>query len=77
MKVLSYKNVEFDCFALDNQDGQSYYWASICPSCTEKYGFKQDVSDGASEESICGVNGCENRNADYIDFDDNFVEVRE
>lgn len=66
MKNLCYATTEFDDWVHD-EDG---IWSMICEDCLQKsdfsvqYGIKWNEGNG-----LCGVSGCEEKDADhYIDF---------
>lgn len=64
--IARYKNVVFDDFVIE-ENGNA--WSEICPECKKKYHLENDrISNNASDEMICGVEGCNNFAEFYIDF---------
>lgn len=81
MKILNYKGIAFDDYALDEN---GHYWAEMCAKCAEKYrdNITNELDDGNTAYGICSIYGCSNKGENvtphyYIDFDDNFISFEE
>ena len=63
--MLKHRGITFDDYVVENNG----VWTQICTTCAEKHHIATArLSGGASNESICGVAGCENEANFYLDF---------
>jgi hypothetical protein len=70
------KQVAFDDYEKEENDGVVTYWSQVCPTCHSKYRgiIGKLCSSGGSGEAVCGVVGCENANsAYYVDMSEKSV----
>ena len=61
----THENVVWD----DIEYGAEGLWSQVCPKCAERYELDSNMlSDHPSDSVTCGVKGCWNKAAYYIDF---------
>lgn len=78
MKIMMYyKGIKFDDHSHSAGDGYDYNWSQICAACAHRHGIYFEVfqNDGPCTLA-CGVEGCKNEAAFYIDFDGSEYERR-
>lgn len=66
---LKVNDLTLDDWSVNNDPDLNWGWTQICTSCAPKLTNTKGLTPEGEGSGICGVLGCANDSAHYLDFD--------